>query len=166
MNRVLMVDDEIPVLNALKRALRLHFGEGGIVFEQCSDPREALERLRATAFDVVLSDLNMPHMDGIAFLNQVAEIQPHAVRMILSGSTEVQSILKSLNQVGVFRYITKPWAVDKLTEHLLAALQQANQSRAERELADQMRVHRGELTEEEMALRRLQERDPTMPRLD
>ena len=165
MNRVLMVDDEIPVLSALKRALRLHFGDA-IEFEQCSDPRLALERLQAVAFDVVISDLSMPHMDGLAFLNQVHEIQPHAVRMILSGNTEVQPILQSLNQVGVFRYITKPWALDKLTEHVLAALQQANQSRQERELADQMRVKKGELSPAEVALRRLREADPSVPRSD
>jgi translation initiation factor IF-2 len=90
--------------------------------EAFNDPIAALARAREAPFDVILSDYRMPQMDGITFLHAVKDSQEHAVRMILSASTEVETIMKAINDVEAFRYLTKPWHEDELIDQIKEAM--------------------------------------------
>ena len=85
--RVLIVDDEAAVLAALQRSLRQRYGRRLLV-ETELDAGAALERASAQDFDVVISDLRMPAMDGVAFLSALGAIRPQSVRMMLTGSAD------------------------------------------------------------------------------
>ncbi|WP_374594181.1 response regulator [Aquabacterium sp.] len=159
MKRILLVDDEPSVLSALKRVLRMRFATEAVI-ETFNDPRLALQRLADTSFDVLLSDYRMPQMTGIDFLRQARALQPHAVRMILSASSDFQIIQRAVNEVEVFRYLAKPWAEDELAEQMRAALDRSSHARDERQLADAMRVQRGTLNPIENEKRRLEEQEP------
>ena len=159
MSRLLLVDDEPHVLNALQRVMRRRLPPG-VRIESFDNPVRALARARELAFDVIISDFRMPQMDGIAFLRQVRDAQPHAVRMILSPSTEVDTVMKAINDVEVFRYLAKPWQDDELLAHVQQALQRAESGRHERGLADDMRVQRGDLSMQAAELKRLEEQEP------
>jgi CheY-like chemotaxis protein len=93
--------------------------------------KEALQVLEQHPIDVVVSDLLMPGLDGITFLRMIKEDYPHIVRIILSGHLHTQTILSAINQVGVFRFLTKPLELDDdtLKKILYEALDEAKLNR-------------------------------------
>lgn len=119
--RLLVVDDEAAVLSALHRELR-HLFANRLEVETCNDPTEALSRVRERHFDIVMSDLRMPDLDGLSFLNLVSAVSPGSVRMILTASADFESAQRAINDGGVFRYLTKPWSQSDLRNHFEAAL--------------------------------------------
>lgn len=165
MKRILLVDDEAHVLAALKRVLRpLVAGEA--VLELFTDPNQALQRAREYPVDVVLSDYRMPQMNGVEFLRRVRDLQPHAVRMILSASSEFSAILSAVNEVEIYRYLAKPWSADDIVAQVRGALDRAEQTRIDRQLADAMRLRNGEISAAEQERRRLEDLEPGITRVE
>lgn len=159
MNRIMILDDEPNVTSALQRVLKRRWPRD-LHIEVFNDPISALLRADSMAFDVILSDYRMPEMDGIVFLQAVKTIQPNAIRMILSASTEVETIMKAINDVEAFRYLTKPWMEQQLIQQIEQAIQTHQHLAEDRQLADDMRVQRGELSPQARELRRLEELEP------
>lgn len=124
MRRILLVDDEINVLNALQRALRQQLDIEGLQIEAFTNPLDALNRCCETSFDVVISDYRMPELDGVEFLHTLKEIAPCTVRMMLSASTEFETVTSAIAEAQVFRYIAKPWHLAGLLEDIRLALLQ------------------------------------------
>lgn len=115
---ILFVDDEESILSALRRGLfdeayRCLFAQSGA---------QALAFLETEAVAVIVSDMRMPVMDGLHLLRIVKEKYPRIVRIVLSGYTQLQQILTTINTAGVFKFITKPWMMD---EELKVVLQEA-----------------------------------------
>lgn len=102
--RILFVDDDGNVLDGLRNVLRPQRHEWDMVF--ALGPEKALALLAEQKFDVVISDMRMPHMDGATLLAQVKRLQPQAVRMILTGQTEQESVMKSVFVAHMF--LSKP----------------------------------------------------------
>lgn len=121
--RLLLVDDEAPVTAALHRALRRRFGKRLDISIE-NDPQAALARLRASRFDIVLSDLRMPVVDGVTLLTLVSAMQPQSVRMLLTATADFQTAQRAINDAGLFRYLTKPWTEAELIAHFESALVQ------------------------------------------
>ena len=99
MNRILLVDDEQNVLNALRRELKNDYE-----IELFSSPVEALARSKEIAFDLVISDYQMPVLNGIQFLKQFGDIQPDAARLILSGQADIDALISAINETHIYRY--------------------------------------------------------------
>ncbi|MBI3368001.1 MAG: response regulator [Burkholderiales bacterium] len=129
MIHVLLIDDEPSVLTALQRVLRHGFGPG-LKIEAFTDGNAALARARDRLFDVALSDLRMPLIDGVALLTRLAAIQPRCVRMLLTASTDFETAQRAINEAGLFRYLVKPWHEAELVGHFDAALAAARAQRA------------------------------------
>lgn len=165
MKRLLLLDDELNVLNALRRLLRQHLPSNELCIEATVDPFAALSRMHEVPFALVISDFRMPAMNGLEFLRQARDIQPHAVRIVLSASSDFGTIIRAVNEIEVFRYLAKPWA-DDLVDHVRRALERNVQLHSERELADAMRLQRGQLGAAELALRQLEELEPGITRVD
>ncbi len=102
--RLLFVDDEERILNALRSVFRNQYS----VFTAGSGP-EAMEFLKRFRPHVVISDQRMPEMAGVELLRQVRDIAPHTVRILLTGYSDLASIVGSINDGEVFRFISKPW---------------------------------------------------------
>ncbi|TVR81988.1 MAG: EAL domain-containing protein [Rhodospirillales bacterium] len=108
--RVLVVDDEPHVLAGFHRGLRHHFD----IVTAASGP-EGLDLLeRQGPFAVVVSDMQMPGMDGVAFLNQVRTRAPEIMRIMLTGQGDLQTAMAAVNHGQVFRFLTKPCAQPNL----------------------------------------------------
>lgn len=104
LKRILFVDDEPLVLQGLQRMLRSQRHEWAMEFVASAE--QALARLNEADFDVVVSDMRMPVMNGAQFLAQVMLRRPSAVRIILSGQADQAAVLQS---VGSFHlYLGKP----------------------------------------------------------
>ncbi len=159
MPKILLLDDEPHVLSAIKRSLRAGLG-AGLRIEETVDPEVALAWLREAPFDVVISDYRMPLMTGVEFLSLVRAIQPLAVRMVLSASSDSEALMRAVNDAEVFRYLLKPWDEKDLAGHVRAALARADQIRREGELADVGRHEFGELSATELERRRLEALEP------
>lgn len=162
---ILLLDDEPHVLSALRRTLRSPLGEQ-VRMETFTDPHAALSRVAEHTFDLLMSDFRMPEMDGIQFLRYARALQPHALRMIVSASTEVNGVMSAINDVGVFRYIVKPWTTELLVDDVRAALAASEASRNERALADATRVKTGQLGRVEAERRRLEELEPGLTHVE
>ncbi len=137
MNTILIVDDEPAVLAALQRALRRRFGQRLQVHTE-ADALLALDHLRHTDYDVIVSDLRMPAIDGLSFLSLAGALRPHSVRMVLTGSADFETAQRAINESGVFRYLTKPWDDPALAAHVEAALAQAAQNRPDCALSNRL----------------------------
>ena len=139
MQRLLLVDDEINVLNALVRALRQQFAAGELEIETFTDAFKALERCCECDFDIVISDQRMPAMTGVEFLHALKEVAPSTVRMMLSASTEFDTVASAISQAHVFRYIAKPWTIADLKRDIEDAIGHRATLLREQTLADQQR---------------------------
>src|ERR1035441_1462707 len=92
MRRILFVDDEPQFLEGLQRLLRPQRDEWELAF--APNGKTALALMEASPFDVVVSDMRMPGMDGAALLARVLETRPEVVRIILSDQTELSTALR------------------------------------------------------------------------
>lgn len=128
-NRVLIVDDDTLVRNALKRCLRAEEYD----VDTAESSREAFECLTNHQYAVVISDLKMPRIDGMALLRWVAENQPKVRRILLTGHADLDVVITAVNDVGVFRIIQKPWDDTELRTLVQTAISEAE---AEQDLND------------------------------
>jgi CheY-like chemotaxis protein len=127
-HRILCVDDEPRVLQAVGRHLRDRFevltaGSG-------ADGIDVVKRERDLA--VVIADMRMPEMDGATFLRHTRVLQPTAVRMLLTGQADIAAAIKAINEGQVFRFLTKPCPPEQLLSVVDEAIRQYELVIAER----------------------------------
>jgi CheY-like chemotaxis protein len=116
--KILVVDDEEAILETMTYTFQDEYE----VFTSTS-ARRALEILDEHApIAVVLSDQRMPDMSGIDFVAEVCKRHPSTVRMILTGFSDMEAILKAINDGHVFAYITKPWEPEQLKQLMKQAV--------------------------------------------
>jgi response regulator RpfG family c-di-GMP phosphodiesterase len=102
---ILCVDDEPNILSSLRRLFRAR----GYQILVAQSGQEGLEILKNEAVDLVISDMRMPEMDGTQFLELVRQQHPDCIRILLTGYSEVHSIIAAINRGEIHRYISKPW---------------------------------------------------------
>ncbi len=115
--RVVFVDDEPSILQGLSRMLRPMRSEWRMEFAPTG--QAALEILDREPFDAVVTDMRMPGMDGAQLLEEVKRRHPHLVRIILSGQSDQDSVLRSLG--STHQYLSKPCDPDTLKQTLARA---------------------------------------------
>jgi DNA-binding response OmpR family regulator len=113
---ILLVDDEQDFLEMFSERL---IARGFQVFSAQSG-EEALARIRAGGIDVVILDVQMPGMDGIAILHEIKKIEPLVEVMLLTGQASVQTAVNGM-KAGAFDYIMKPADMGELVEKLTSA---------------------------------------------
>ena len=119
MDKILLVDDEENIIKSLKRVLR-PYTEWDVEYYLSAD--EALKRARSCIFDVIISDYKMPGMDGIDFLAEMKELQPDAMRILLTGTNATETVIDAINVASAYKYITKPWDDKELIDTIISAL--------------------------------------------
>jgi response regulator RpfG family c-di-GMP phosphodiesterase len=117
--RILCVDDEANILSALRRLFRQH----GYHINMASSGADALALMQNETFDLIISDMRMPGMDGATFLKEACMQQPDAVRLLLTGHADIQSTIAAVNQGQISHYITKPWDDTELLHVVKQALE-------------------------------------------
>ena len=106
---ILIVDDEPDNLQLLYRTLR---GKYEIV--KANTPTEAIELLKQKKFQCIISDHKMPDMDGVEFLKVSSDIQPDAMRLLVTAYSDVKILIDAINYARIYRYIKKPYSPDEL----------------------------------------------------
>jgi response regulator RpfG family c-di-GMP phosphodiesterase len=116
---ILIVDDEEIVLVALYETLRREHYD----VVTTSDPATALAELKKTEFSVIISDQRMPMMTGLELLAQAREIQPNAIRILITAVLSLDTVIDAINKGEIYRFVVKPW----LREELLVTVKNAVQ---------------------------------------
>lgn len=106
---LLFVDDETQVISALRAIFRRQYRV------LCTtEPTKALEIIQRERVDVIISDQRMPAMLGAELLRHVKKISPGTMRILLTGYSDLESIMSSINEGEVFRFVNKPWSIDEI----------------------------------------------------
>ena len=149
-SKILVVDDEADLEVLMRQRMRRSIRKGQFEFVFARNGVEALERLRESDFDVVLSDINMPEMDGLTLLQQIPDVDPDVRSVIVTAYGDIDNIRSAMNR-GAFDFITKPIdfrdlraTIERALEHralMRSAAQSSGDAGAEtaddpRELAD------------------------------
>ena len=111
--RILYVDDDALAVRAVVRELR---AVEDVTVVGLTDPREAVAVLRQESFDIVLSDFQMPAMDGVDLLAEVQKLLPEARRLILTGVPDESKLQAALREGLVECVLAKPVSSARLRE--------------------------------------------------
>jgi DNA-binding NtrC family response regulator len=111
--RVLLVDDEAEFLEQLSERLKLRDYD----VSTCMSGEEAVEKIKAFNFDVVILDVAMPGIDGTEALRQIKSIKPLTEVIMLTGHATVESAIEGM-KLGAFDYLMKPTETDDLLEKI------------------------------------------------
>ena len=130
---VLLLDDDPEVIAAISSLLALETKHNVLAFTSAS---EAFEAIETQEIDLAIVDFLMPGaMDGIEFLIALKKRQPYSIRMILTGYADKVNAIKAINEVGLYKYLEKPWD----NEELLQIIREGLERRALlRRLTDQL----------------------------
>ena len=115
---ILCVDDELDNVEALERLFRKKYK-----VLKATSGEEALKILAENPVSVIISDQRMPNMTGVELLSKSIHIHPNAIRILLTGYTDINSVIDAINSGQIYRYVTKPWdsvdlenAIDKAVD--------------------------------------------------
>lgn len=144
--KIVLVDDEVMVTKTLSTLLKLEGLRDTVTF---NNPEHALEYLKNNSCELIISDFIMPEMDGIEFLSRIKELplQAETTQILLTGYADKENAIKAINEVGIFKYIEKPWNNDDLILNIKNAIERTNLKRALREKIIQLKKANTELEE-------------------
>ena len=140
--KVLFVDDEPNVLNAIKRI----FVDEDYEIITAHSAMEGMAVMKNNEVRVVVSDYRMPDINGIEFLREVNEHWPETVRIVLSGYADIASIVAAVNEGQIYKFIPKPWNDDELRMTVANAVERYALFKKNRELAAALSTKNAELT--------------------
>ena len=118
LGRLLIVDDEIELLNSLADKL----AKQGYETVRFNSPHEALRALEGQTFDLLLTDLMMPGMDGISLLRGARHLDPYLSGIVMTGQATVQTAVDAL-KIGAVDYVLKPFTISVILPVLARALE-------------------------------------------
>ncbi len=121
--KILILDDDKLVTSSLKSLLML---EGFTDVVLYNNPKEAVEYLNHNVRDVIISDFMMPEMNGLEFLSEAKKLYPNASMILLTGYADKENAIKAINEVGLYKYIEKPWDNDELVINIKNAYERAH----------------------------------------
>jgi two-component system response regulator HupR/HoxA len=122
---ILVVDDEVSILRLLEYTFRADYR-----VLTASSGADALEILRKEDVALIIADQRMPGMSGAEFLEKSIAIRPLAIRMVLTGYTDIESAIAAINAGRVYRYVTKPWEDEDLRINVRRAIETFDLQRA------------------------------------
>ena len=137
---ILVVDDEPEILRTFEFNFRREF-----TILTAENASAALAILRDTDVALVVADQRMPGQSGVELLATVRELRPDAFRVILTGYTDMDSLVRAVNEGEIYRYVTKPWNTAELRITLQEVIRNFAQTRAGRQAAEHLRSENEQL---------------------
>ncbi|MFZ5967111.1 MAG: HD domain-containing phosphohydrolase [Bacillota bacterium] len=116
--RILIVDDDRNIVNALLRTLNGLDCE----FYVTSNPEEVIQKLYSERFDIIITDQRMPKVTGLEILKEAKKIDADIVGILITGFSDIEVVVSAINETNVFRYIPKPWINEELVNIVKEAL--------------------------------------------
>ena len=140
--KIVIVDDEKMFTSALKVLMRVE----GFTDAHCfNSPKEALVFLKDNKPDLVVSDFVMPDMNGLEFLTEVNKLYPEVSKILLTGYADKENAIKAINEVGLYRYIEKPWKDNDLIIDIKNGIERSYLLSELRQKIDELEIAKKEL---------------------
>lgn len=108
MNKVLFVDDENITLKLIEKK----FADTKIKCFFANSGKDAVKILKSNKIDVLITDIMMPDINGLDLVKIAKSVSPKTLRIVLSGNSQVTSIIEAVNTGQIYKYIVKPWRID------------------------------------------------------
>lgn len=109
--RIMIVDDDENSLKAIARVINANFD---CVIDTFESSEDAYEQIQKALYDIIISDFRMPKIDGITLLSKAKQVQPMALRVVLSGYCDRDALSGAINGAQVQRFIEKPYQPQEL----------------------------------------------------
>jgi YesN/AraC family two-component response regulator len=116
---LLIVDDERGIVDSLAESFK-----GQMIVYPAYTPDEALEIFREKDIHVVLSDQRMPEMTGIEMFAKMKNINPMPIRILITGYSDINVVIRGVNEGLMWKYVTKPWDPEELKNVVIAGAKQ------------------------------------------
>lgn len=120
---IVIVDDEQMVTSAFKTLLKLEGYKNCVSF---NNPKEAIEFLKENKPDIIVSDFIMPDMNGLEFLSEAKKLYPDVSKILLTGYADKENAIRAINEIGLYKYIEKPWDNDDLVITIQNGIERSN----------------------------------------
>lgn len=156
---VLILDDDAIILLALEETLKVE----GYRCLATTSPKEALEWVKKQLFSVILSDQRMAEMTGTEFFTKVKQLQPNAMRILITGVLTAQTLIEAINYSEVFRFLAKPWVREELLITVKAGHKRHAQLQANEAIKENLLTLNQNLNEENQRLRLLLKKQAVSP---
>lgn len=140
-SNILLVDDEENILSALNRTLR----NSSYKIFTAKSGNEGLNILRSEKIHLIISDMQMPGMNGAQFLREALHRSPNTIRMVLTGYADMYATIQAINESKVYCYLNKPWKKDQLLQTISLALYTQTIDAEKKRLLGQARKQNAEL---------------------
>ena len=121
--KIVVVDDEKIVTSAFKALFKV---EGYSDIHLFNSPHEAVEFLKTNAPDLIISDFIMPEMNGLEFLTEAKKLYPEVSMILLTGYADKENAIKAINEIGLYKYIEKPWDNDDLMMNIRNGIERSH----------------------------------------
>lgn len=115
---LLFVDDEEDIVNSLYRTFRK-----GYNIIRCHSGQEAINIINDSPIDLIISDQRMPNVTGTEVLSHAFKVQPKAIRILLTGYSDMGSLVECVNEAQIYKYLSKPWEPEDLRLTVVRALE-------------------------------------------
>lgn len=115
---LLFIDDEPDIVTSLKRSLRRGFN-----VITATSGTEGLDIIKSQSVDLTVSDQRMPDITGDKVLAEAKLLQPDAIRILLTGYSDIEALTNCVNEASIYKYITKPWEPEQLRLTIIRALE-------------------------------------------
>lgn len=122
-SKIVVVDDEKMVTSAFKALFKV---EGYSDIHLFNNPNDAIEFLRENKPDLIISDFMMPEMNGLEFLTEAKKLYNEVSMILLTGYADKENAIKAINEIGLYKYIEKPWDNDDLMMNIRNGIERSH----------------------------------------
>ena len=150
--KILILDDDKIVTSTLKTLLGLEGFNNAVYY---NNPYEALEYLKLDKPDVIISDFMMPEMNGLEFLKKAKKMYSEVSMIMLTGYADKENAIKAINEVGLYKYIEKPWDNEDLILNIKNAIERSYLVSELKDKIIELEVLNGKLAEYSNSLEKL-----------
>lgn len=140
--KIVIVDDDKIVTSTLKTLFKMEGFSNAYYF---NNPKEAVEFLKIEKPDLILSDFLMPDMNGFEFLSIAKELYPEVSMILLTGYADKENAIKAINEIGLYKYIEKPWDNDDLIFNIKNGVERSHLLSQLREKINELEIAKTQL---------------------
>ena len=142
MGKIVVVDDEKIVTSAFKTLLKVEGFDDAHFF---NNPKDALLFLKKETPDLIISDFIMPEMNGLEFLTAAKKLHSDVSMILLTGYADKENAIKAINEIGLYKYIEKPWDNDDLILNIKNGIERSHLLKKLNEKIDELEKAKNEL---------------------
>ena len=159
LGKVLYVDDDKLATSSFSILMKVEGFCNAVIY---NNPLEALEYLKLEKPDLIISDFVMPEMNGLEFLREAKKLYPETSMILLTGYADKENAIKTINEIGVYKYIEKPWDDDDLKMNIKNGIERSHLLADLRDKIEKLELAQNELKKysqnlEELVKERTQE---------